>query len=386
MPPSHMPERTQLLRVFRLYGPSGRLKKDLLMQVNNEHHPTATRRREVGQSTTLVGRDQERRELNALMARAADGLSSELVIRGEPGIGKTALVEDLIASNEAMQVLRVAGAESEMGLPYAALHRLLLPHLDRRIRLPEAQREAIESAFGLISGVSPNLFLVGLGTLTLLADLAQEAPPPLCLIDDAHWLDEASLNVLAFVVRRLLADGIVLLCCVRDQSDHALPLDTFSELRLGGLSDHDAHSRLDSTQDRIERHVAQRIVNASGGNPLALTEFARGLSPEELAGGLIAPAPLPLSRRLEEHFLRRIRLLEPNTQRFLLIAAAEQSGDLDLLRRAADSSSTASHTGNGALAQVACPVPCCGPWGGTSEPDIQLPGHPNPFNYERRAS
>jgi DNA-binding CsgD family transcriptional regulator len=282
----------------------------------------------------LVGRDGERRLLDARVAEARSGLSAALVVRGDAGIGKTALVADAVTSATGVQVVQVAGVESEMELPYAALHRLLLPSLPDAPALPGPQHDALSAAFGLIPGPVPDRFLIGLGTLTLLAGSAR-ATPLLCVIDDAQWLDQASLAVLIFVARRLFADGIAMFFCVRDAPEYLEPFSGLPELCLRGLAEAHCLDLLGRLAGPVDRHVAQRIMTAAGGNPLALAEFARELTPAQLSGDELASGPLPLSDRLEARYLRQVRALTPAAQQMLLLAAADPSGDPVLLDRAA---------------------------------------------------
>jgi DNA-binding CsgD family transcriptional regulator len=284
---------------------------------------------------SLVGRTEERAHLRSLVAGAHAGFSEALVIRGPAGIGKTSLVEDLIGSASHLTLVRVAGIESELELPYAALHGLLLPVLDRLSDLPAPQGEAIAAAFGLLNAPSANTFLVGLATLSLLAEFSIEVPL-LCIVDDAQWLDKASSQVLAFVARRLLAERIVLLLCIRDPVIGADPFRGLPELQLAGLGDQAAATLLGETMGFADHRVTQRLISVAEGNPLALKEFARNLSPSQRAGDTLIFEPLALGRRLEDQYLARTRKLSPSAQRILLLAAADPSGDLDLLLRAAE--------------------------------------------------
>ncbi|HVM66936.1 MAG TPA: AAA family ATPase, partial [Acidimicrobiales bacterium] len=285
----------------------------------------------------LIDRDVEKRELGTLLVSLREGLSAARVLRGEAGIGKTALLEYVVASAPDMHVSRVAGTESEIDLGFAALHQLLAPFLPRLERLPAPQRAALGSAFGLIEGPAPSLFLVGLATLTLLADEAAQRPL-LCVIDDAQWLDQGSAHVLGFVARRLFADRIGMLFALRDPIDGDAAFAGLSELRVGGLIDDDARKLLDAvTAGRLDHQTAARIIAASQGNPLALME----LGEELLAGGVSRGAaqlagPLPLGPRLEARFLSRVKTLPQDTQTLLLLAAAEQYGDSTALWRAAE--------------------------------------------------
>ncbi|HMD56955.1 MAG TPA: LuxR C-terminal-related transcriptional regulator [Solirubrobacteraceae bacterium] len=291
----------------------------------------------------LFDREREKHALDRLLAAVRQGLSGAFVLRGEAGIGKTALLEYAIESAGDMQVARVTGVESEVELPFAGLHQLLIPFLAGLERLPAPQREALGSAFGLVAGVAPDRFLVGLGVLTLLADAAFERPV-LCVFDDAQWIDKASSEALGFVARRLLADPVAMLFAVREPSERTR-LEGLAELRVGGLPDADALGLLASVAaGRLDDRVGERIVWETQGNPLALVELARELTPGELSGESRLPEPLPIGRRLEERYLRRISVLPRETQTLLLLASAQHSGDLSQLWRAAE------HLGIGAEA------------------------------------
>ena len=255
-----------------------------------------------------------------------------LVLRGDAGIGKTALLEYAIAASD-MWVLRAVGVESEMELPFAALHQLCGPLLDRVDGLPGPQRDALATTFGLSAGAVPDRFFVGLAVLGLLSEVAEERPL-LCVIDDAQWLDGASAQVLAFVARRLLAEPVVMLFTVREPGDLLAGLP---ELVVAGLRGADARSLLVSViPGRLDEQIADQLLVESRGNPLALLELPRGLSAAQLAGGFALPGVLSLSGRIEESFLKRLEALPAETQRLLLVAAAEPLGDPALLWGAAE--------------------------------------------------
>ncbi len=282
----------------------------------------------------LLDRRGELAELDRVLSALRDGLSGVLVVRGEAGIGKTALLEQAAAAASGVQIVRVVGVQSEMELGFAGLHQLLVPLLAGLDRLPAPQRDALGSAFGLIEGRAPDRFLVGLAVLTLLADAAAQQPV-VCLIDDAQWLDHASAEVLGFVARRLFADRIAMLFGVRDSSERPHALEELPQLELGGLPDREARELLASVAPgRLGPQVTDRLVSETGGNPLALTELAVELSPDELSGGSRLPDLLPVGARIEARFLERVRSLPADAQRLLLIAAAEPSGDPALLWRA----------------------------------------------------
>jgi DNA-binding CsgD family transcriptional regulator len=281
----------------------------------------------------LLGRRDECQALDDLVAGARAGRSAALVLRGEPGIGKTALLNHLRERSTACRVVRAAGVQSEMELSHAGLHQLCAPLLGGLDRLPEPQRDALRTAFGLSRGAAPNRFLVGLATLSLLADAAADQPL-VCLIDDAQWLDRVSAQTFEFVARRLLAESILLVFADREPS----PGETFAglpELRVAGLTEHDSRALLTSVvTGPLDERVRDRVVAETRGNPLALLEFPRGLTAAELAG-FGRPGARPLPNRIEQEFLRRLEALPAEPRRLLSTAAAEPVGDVALLRRAA---------------------------------------------------
>ncbi|MGW0576521.1 LuxR C-terminal-related transcriptional regulator [Streptomyces sp. NPDC002920] len=286
----------------------------------------------------LRGRRGECWALDQVLVGARAGQSQVLVLRGEPGVGKSALVEYLAGSATGCQILRVAGVESEMELAFAGLHQLCMPMMGQLDRLPGPQRDALAIAFGLSAGSAPDRFLVGLAVLSLLAEVAEEQPV-VCAVDDAQWLDRVSAQTLAFVARRLLAERVVLVFAVR-ASTLALGDDPWVGLRelvVRGLRDDDARALLDSVvPGRLDERVRDRIVAETRGNPLALLELTRGLTAAELAGGFGRPDARPLASQIEQSFLRRIVSLPDAAQRLLLAAAAEPVGDVPLLRRVAE--------------------------------------------------
>jgi len=280
----------------------------------------------------LLGREPETTRLDELISAAAGGRGGALVVEGEPGVGKTALLEDAAQRASQLSVLRVAGVQSELALPYAALHQLCARMIGRRDRLPVPQAEAIAVALGGLAGAAPDRFLVSLGALGLLSDLAGERPL-LCLIDDAQWIDRESLQALAFVARRTEADSFALVFSTR------IPLDELAGIPrvvVQGLAEPDARDLLASVvPGRLDPRVRDRIVAETHGNPLALLELPHGLSPDQLAGGFGLPDPEGLPGRIEEGFLRRVRAFPVATQRVLLLVAADPVGDVPVLRRAA---------------------------------------------------
>ncbi|MFE3229802.1 ATP-binding protein [Nocardia sp. NPDC059228] len=279
----------------------------------------------------LFGRRAECARLDALLKEARDGHSAVLVVLGEAGVGKTALLDYALHAGADVRILRVAGVESEMELPYAALHQLCMPVLDMVDHLPTPQTEALATIFGLRGGEAPSPFLVGLGVLNLLAEAAREQPL-LCVVDDAHWLDNASAQVVAFVARRLRAESTLMLIASREPiaSMHGL-----NELMVPGLGS-DASLQLLNSALRwpLDRGVRAAILAEARGNPLALLELAVA-SPDRLAGGFGLIDASPLSGRIEDSFRSRIAELPADSRELLLLAAADSTGDPVLLWRAA---------------------------------------------------
>jgi len=284
----------------------------------------------------VVGRVEELAALHAVVDAARGGLSGTLLLRGEPGIGKTCLLDSIADSAGDLQVARIEGIESEMQLGYAALHRLLRPFLDKLEVLPGPQRDALGSAFGLTSTPAADLFMVGLAALTLLADAATKTPLVI-VVDDAQWLDNDSIAALVFVARRLHADQIALIFAVRDAPEVAGQFKGLPDLQLVGLDELAARTFLRSiVNGPITFQVAGRIIEATGANPLALMELSGELTAEHLLEVSALPDPLPTGRLIEERFLRQIRLLPSATQLLLLIIAADTNTDPFELRRAAE--------------------------------------------------
>ncbi|WP_242000780.1 helix-turn-helix transcriptional regulator [Kribbella rubisoli] len=288
-------------------------------------------------SQILYGRRSECTALDQQIAALRSGRSAVLVLRGEAGIGKTALLDYVAAHAVGCRIVRAAGVESEMELAFGGLHQLCSPFLDRADELPEPQRDALRTAFGLSSGTPPDRFLVGLAVLSLLAAVAEEKPL-LCLIDDAQWLDRASAQTIAFVARRLLAEQVGLFFGTRGTgADNDLA--GLQELPIVGLNDRDSRALLDSvTPGRVDERVRDQIVAETHGNPLAILELPHGLTTGEMPAGFGTQDRRSLASQLEEGFLRRLESLPEMTQRLLLIAAAEPIGDVLLLWRAAEGS------------------------------------------------
>jgi DNA-binding CsgD family transcriptional regulator len=282
----------------------------------------------------LRGRRDECDVLDRLLEAARGGESRVLVVRGEPGVGKSALLEHVAERASGFRVSRAAGVQSEMELPFAGLHQLCAPMLDHIGQLPAPQRDALDTAFGLMEGKAPDRFLVGLAVLGLLSEVAEERSL-VCLVDDAQWLDRESVQALEFVARRLFAESVALVFAARP-SVEGQTLAGLPELVLQGLDDDDARALLDSAiHGRLDERVRDRIVAETRGNPLALLELPRGLTPEKLAGGFGLPNAQALSGTIEASFQRRLARLPANTQRLLLLAAAEPVGDAVLIWRAA---------------------------------------------------
>ena len=283
----------------------------------------------------LVGRTKEVGALEDVLSAVRSGLSGVLVLHGEVGVGKTALLDWAAGTAADMRVVRVAAAESEADLGFAGLHQLLAPLLDGLDRLPGPQRAALELAFGRSEGPPPERFLVGLAALTLLTDAAATRPV-LCVVDNGQWLDSESAEVLAFVARRLLADQVGMLFAVRDGERRAVKLSGLPELPVTALSERAAREVLaEAAGGRVDARVSERIVAETAGNPLGLVEFGRELTVEERSGTVPLTGPLRFGGRLEKLYLSRVQALPADIQTLLLIAAADQLGDPAKVWRAA---------------------------------------------------
>jgi DNA-binding CsgD family transcriptional regulator len=281
----------------------------------------------------LLGRRRECEALDDLVAVVLGGGSRALVVRGEAGVGKTALLDYLAGRASRCRVVRTVGVESEMELPFAALQQLCATMLDRLGRLPDPQNDALATAFGLRTGGSPDGFLVGLATLTLVSDVAEERPV-LFVVDDAQWLDHASAQSLAFVARRLRKEAVALVFAERESSTELAGLP---ELSVGGLADEDARDLLGSVvAGPLDERVRERIVAETNGNPLALMELPHGLTHAQLAGGFGLTISSPLAGQIEQSFRRRLSVLPTASRELLLIAAAEPVGDPLTVWRAAE--------------------------------------------------
>jgi DNA-binding CsgD family transcriptional regulator len=289
-------------------------------------HPNPAR------AARLWGRRAECGALDQLIEAVRAGESRALVLQGEPGVGKTALLDHLAARSSGCRLLRTAGVQSEMELAFAGLHQLcasMLGHLDR---LPPPQQEALCTAFGLSAGPPPDRFLVGLAVLGLLSEVAGERPL-VCIVDDEQWLDHASAQALGFVARRLVAESVALVFAARVPGDDVAGLP---QLVVEGLGAGDARTLLASVlTGPLDAQVRDRIIAETRGNPLALLELPRGLTSAELSGGFGATGALPLPGRIQESFRRQLNELPDVTRKLLLLAAADPVGDPSLVWRAA---------------------------------------------------
>jgi DNA-binding CsgD family transcriptional regulator len=285
-----------------------------------------------GRAAGLIGRGAQCRQLDELLTAVCAGQSKALVVRGEPGIGKTALLEYVAAHAVDCRVERATGVQSELELAFAGLHQLCTPMLGHLDSVPAPQRDALRTALGMSAGSAPDRFLVGLAVLSLLSDVAQEQPL-LCLVDDGQWLDQASAQVLAFVARRLEAESVGLIFAA---SAPIRALADLPALVTGGLRDADARLLLDEAlAGPIDARVRDQIIAEAHGSPLALLELPRALTPAQLAGGFGFPGVTGLAGSMEESFLRRLEALPIQTRRLLRIAAADPTGDAALVWRAA---------------------------------------------------
>ena len=289
--------------------------------------------KEQGSRLGLRGRTSECALLDKLVSAVRRGESRSLLLLGEAGIGKTALLQHLIATTSDLTVLRTVGVESDMELAYASLHQLCEPLLQSLDVLPAPQRQALEVVFGRSANEAPDRFLVGLAILSLFAS-ASERQPLLCVIDDSQWLDQASAQTFAFVSRRLLAEPIGLVFAARDPG---LALRDVRKLMINGVGEGDARALLASSlQVKLDERVRDQIITELRGNPLALLELPRGLNAAQLAGGFGLLDTKALQGRIEESYVRRLKVLPDDARLLLLLAAAEPLGDSALLWRAAE--------------------------------------------------
>ena len=283
----------------------------------------------------LHGRERECAQVDELLAAARERRSQALVVRGEPGIGKSALLDYAAEHASDLRILRTAGIQTESQLPFAAVHNLLLPVRDHSDSIPERQKTALLSAFGIGPGAAEDRFLISLAVLSILAEAA-EAAPLLCLIDDAQWLDGPSADALTFTARRVQAEGIIVLFAARDDPTKPFVAQGLPELRLSGLDRGSASTMLaERASVPVAAPVCDRLVADTLGNPLALAELARSLSADQLTGRAPLPDQLPVSTDLERRYLDRAAESPPDTQTMLLVAAAHDTGELDGVLRAA---------------------------------------------------
>jgi DNA-binding CsgD family transcriptional regulator len=298
--------------------------KTALTLVTTEHSPRCG----------LHGRRAECEMLDWLVADVRAGRSRVLVLRGEPGTGKTALLDYLSQTAAGCRVARVTGVRPETEMAFAGLHQLCAPFMDRLGQLPDPQRDALRTAFNMRGGNVPDCFAAGMATLSLLSDLGGERPL-VCVVDDAQWLDQASAQALAFVARHLAAAPVAVIFAVRQPADDQV-LAGLPEFQLRGLADADARTLLDSVLvGPLDERVRDQVIAEARGEPQALLELTRGLTPEELAGGFGLPSVVLVPGRIEENYRRQLALLPVPTQLLLLIAAAEPAGDPVLIWRAA---------------------------------------------------
>jgi DNA-binding CsgD family transcriptional regulator len=283
----------------------------------------------------LLGRHSEGETLDRLVDAVRSGESRSLVVRGEAGVGKSALLDHVARRASGCRVARAVGVRSERRFPFAALHQLCAPMFDRLDRIPGPQRDALRTTFGQQAGSPPDPFLVALATLSLLADVADERPL-LCLVDDAQWLDRQSIETLAFVARRATADSVGLVFSLREPSDEPW-LSGLPELRVDGLRHSDARALLDSViWSPVDERVRDTVVAETRGNPSALLELARHMSAAQLAGGFGLATTTALSGRLEDRYEPQLAALAPDVRQLLLVAAAEPIGDPRLIWHTAD--------------------------------------------------
>ena len=304
------------------------------------------------QGVGFLGRTSECRRVDDILARARDGQSAVLVIHGEPGIGKTALLRYAARQASGLRVAHVEGVQAEMELPLSGIQQLCAPLLYGLAELPEPQQNALRIAFGMTSGDTPDRFLVAVAVLNLLAATAAKRPL-LCLVDDAQWLDATSLRVLGFVARRLVADAVAVIFALREPAT-ARALDGLPRLPVEGLDGPAACALLSrAVPDRLDDRVRDRIIGETGGNPLALLQLSQGMSRSERAGGYAPPAAGNLPSRLEQRYLRRVIGLPAPTQRLILLAAAEREQQVDLVHGPAEGSAHRTARRSSASARAA---------------------------------
>ncbi|MET0525740.1 MAG: AAA family ATPase [Nocardioides sp.] len=283
----------------------------------------------------VVGREVERGTIEQLVDGARGGLAGVLVVHGEPGIGKTCLLDAVASTTAGFDTVRLVGIESEMRLGFAALHQLLGPFLSRVDELPGPQARSLQATFGRSEDATPDRFLLGLAALTLVSTVAATGPPLLILVDDTQWLDDDSADVIGFLARRLHADRVCMIVSTRDAIDGRHPFAGLPAISLGPLSKSDAVALLETAVPvPLADHVRARVLADARGNPLALLEFGRELSADQRAGVVPLPEPLTIGRRLEQRFRRQLADLPAPSQRLLLVAASDPTGDPASILRA----------------------------------------------------
>src|SRR5215813_14331830 len=286
------------------------------------------------QQRPLVDRSTERARIDELLDLVRRGLSAVLMLMGGHGAGKTTLADYAVGAASGFRVAAIAGVESEINLPYGAVHQLLIPFLPLIDELPVPQRQALQVAFGMEAGPPPERFLVGLACLTLLSRAAGDQPV-LCTVDDAQWIDAESALALGFLARRVYADGVGMILAI-DDTDVPQAFQRLPTIEVGGLPDDSAGQLLRSvTGTPLERAVVDRVVADTGGNPLMLVEIGSYFTSAELAARAYLPEPIPVGRQLQERYLRRVHRLPPDVQEYVLLVAADVSGDRSRVRRAA---------------------------------------------------
>jgi DNA-binding CsgD family transcriptional regulator len=282
----------------------------------------------------LLDRRTERAAIERVVDAVRGGLSDALVLRGGPGVGKSTLLKYAVAAAPDLRVSAIAGLESEISLEFAGLHQLLVPFLPQLDGLPPPQRDALRAAFGQDAGPPPERFLVGLAALTLLSR-AGEAQPLLCIVDDAHWLDPESAQMLGFVARRLCADRVGFIAGVGEPAAQPV-FEQLPTITVDGLPDAEARELLGLVVDgALSAQAVARILADTGNNPLALVELGTQYTADQLSGRAVRPEPLPLGQRLRDHFLRQVHRLPPDAQAFALLTAADPGGERGQLWRAA---------------------------------------------------
>jgi DNA-binding CsgD family transcriptional regulator len=302
------------------------------LRARREYDPCTTMestrpRQAAGASPVLVGRNRECATIDELLEGALAGESGSLIVRGEPGIGKSALLDYAAARADEMQLLTTAGVEAEADLAFAGLYGLLRPILGRLCELPELQANALSGALGLAPSTGSDRFLVSAAVLGLLAEAAEEGPV-LCLVEDAHWLDTPSAEALVFTARRLGAERVAIMFAVREGEARTFEGRGLPELFVEGLGDEDALALLAIRSSEIASSVRERLLAEAAGNPLALLELPAALSEEQRAGLEVLPDSIPLTARVQAAFAARVEGLPAATQTMLLIAAADDTGDV----------------------------------------------------------